>query len=196
MNRLSLLHGAALLVLAGLLGACTHEPANLAGRMRAALTPPALVADWIIQGRNDFAIYDLRSADAFAKGHLPNAVQVDPARLQQPGIVRALPNYKTLVFYGEGDTLDAQALRPLFARGLHVRILEGGYAAWQRDVLTRPTRVATPAAAKRDAVAKFLRGESALGTPETLKELPASKYVRPATLPPASPAPTYESEGC
>lgn len=196
MKRLSLLNGAALLALVLALGACTREPPNLAGRVRAAMTPPALVADWMIQGRNDFLVYDLRSPADFAKGHLPNAVQADPAKLAQPGIVRALPDYKTLVFYGAGDTVDVKALTPLFERGLHVRILDGGYAGWQRQVLTRPTRVATPAEAKRDAVAKYFRGESALGTPETLKELPASKYVRPPTLPSARPAPTYESEGC
>lgn len=196
MNRLSFLHGAALLAAALLIGACTHEPVDMAGRVRTAMTPPTQVADWIIQGRNDFVVYDLRSSEAFAKGHLPGAVQVDPAKLQQPGIVRALPDYKTLLFYDQGDDVDVKALTPLFARGLHVRILAGGYAGWQHQVLTPPVRVASREDAKRDAVAKFFRGESALGRPETLKELPASKYVRPATLPPAKPAPTYESEGC
>ncbi|HKI99482.1 MAG TPA: rhodanese-like domain-containing protein [bacterium] len=196
MKRLSLARIAPLLIVALSLAACSREPVNLAGRMNAALTPPRVIADWIIEGRNDFMLFDLRSPADFAKGHLPNAVQVDAAKLRDRGVVRALPDYKKLVFYGNGEQPSAEVLEPLFARGLHVMILEGGYGGWQRAVLTEPPHATTPEEAKRVAVAKYFRGESALGTPEPLKNIPAAKYLRPAQLPAAKPAPTYESEGC
>ena len=176
--------------------ACGREPVNLNGRMQAAITPPGVIADWIIQGRNDFMLFDLRDAAAYAQGHLPGAVQVEPARLRDRGIVRALPDYKALVFYGQNAAPSADLLRPLFERGLHVMILDGGYAGWERQVLSKPPRVASAEEARRDAVARFFRGESALGTPQPLKDIPASKFLKPAALPPAKPAPSYESEGC
>jgi rhodanese-related sulfurtransferase len=190
--RLSL----SLLLPLALLAACSREPAVPQSRVAAALTPPAVIADWIIQGRNDFALFDLRDPAAFAKGHLPAAVQVDPAKLREPGIVRALPDYKTLVFYGTDDSLHAEVLAPLFARGLHVMIVQGGYAGWQRHVLTRPQHATTPELAKQDAVARYFRGESVLGTAAPLKGIRAEQFLRPPALPAARPAPTYESEGC
>ena len=188
----------ALAMLAGafLLSACTREPANLGGRMRAAITPPGVIAGWIIQGRNDFMLFDLRDPTEFDQGHLPHAVQVDPAKLRDPDIVRGLPDYKALVFYGHSEEPDAKLLEPLFERGLHVIILEGGYMGWERHVLSKPRSVATPEEAKRDAMARFFRGESALGTPQPLKDIPADKYLKPAALPPARPPQSYESEGC
>jgi rhodanese-related sulfurtransferase len=179
-----------------LLAGCHRAPVNLQSRITDALTPPAVIADWIIQGRNDFMLFDLRSPAQFAQGHLPNAVAVDPARLRERGIVRALPDYKKLVFYAQDDAPAAELLAPLFERGLHVMILQGGYAGWERTVLAKPARLDSPEAAKRDAVARFFRGESALGTPQPLQNIPAAKYLKPAALPPAKPAPSYESEGC
>lgn len=207
MNPLHLFHPAArtrglmlavpaLLALLAPLASCSREPVALESRMHDAVTPPAVIADWVIQGRNDFLLFDLRDEAAYAAGHLPTAVRVDPASLKDPGVVRALPDYKKLVFYNGEDTVTGDLLRPVFARGLHVMILEGGYAGWQRTVLARPATVTTPAEAKRDAVAKYFRGESAMGTPEPLKNIPAEKYLRPPSLPAAQPAPTYQSEGC
>jgi rhodanese-related sulfurtransferase len=187
---------AALALALALPAACSREPAHLEARVQAALTPPAVIADWIIQGRNDFMLFDLRSADAFAAGHLPNAVRVEPAKLRAAGVVRALPDYKKLVFYGDADAGQGEQLAPLFARGLHVMILDGGYGAWQRQVLSPPEHAGTPELARRDAVARYFRGESALGTPTQLQDIPAKQYLRPAQLPPAKPAPTFESEGC
>ena len=184
------------LALALLLAGCEREPANFSGRLQAAITPPGVIADWLIQGRNDFMLFDLRDAAAYDRGHLPDAVRVDPAKLRDRGIVRALPDYKTLVFYAQADEPAADLLAPLFQRGLHVMILRGGYAGWERNVLAKPHNVVTLDDARRDAVARFFRGESALGTPQPLKDIPAAKYLKPAALPPAKAAPSYESEGC
>ena len=179
-----------------LLAACSREPTGLDSRIRAAVTPPPVIADWIIQGRNDFMVFDLRSELDFAAGHLPNAVRVDPRTLSDPGVVRALPDYKKLVFYNGENAVSGELLGVLFERGLHVMILQGGYAGWQRTVLGKPAQVVTREDAKRDAVAKYFRGESAMGTPEPLKKISADRYLRPPRVPAAQPAPTYQAEGC
>lgn len=191
--RLGLLLALAL-VLA--LAACTRERVPVQARMNAALTPPTVIADWLIEGRNDFMLFDVRSEAAFEAGHLPGAVHADPAELQQPGVVRALPDYKKLVFYGADNGVSAETLAPLFRAGLHVMVIEGGYAGWERAVLAKPERVSNPAEARQDAIARHFRGESALGSPQPLEEISAEEYLRPPQLPAAQPAPTYEMEGC
>lgn len=189
---------ALLLLLPGLLvlGApgCSREPELLQARMNTARTHPAQVADWIIQGRNDFLLVDLRPAEEYRRGHVPGAVNVEPARLTQPAAMRTLPDYKKLVFYGAEDQ-QARLLAPLFRRGLNVLTLEGGYEGWVQAVMTRPAAVTSPEEARRDAVSKYFRGESALGTPQPLKELPAQQYIRPPSLPPPAEKPP-QSEGC
>lgn len=179
-----------------LAAACSREPAYLGGRMLSAQTPPGVIADWILQGRNDFLLFDLRPAGDFFAGHLPGAARTDAAELGKPGVVRALPAYKKLVFYAGEAPPKAELLEPLLERGLHVIVMEGGYPRWQQEVLTTAPEAATPEARKRDAVARYFRGESALGTPVPLKEIKAEQFLRPPQLPQAAPAPTFESEGC
>jgi hypothetical protein len=182
------------LMLALLALACSREPELLHARMNTARTSPATVADWIIQGRNDFLLVDLRPAAEYRRGHVPGAVNVEPARLAQPAAVRTLPDYKKLVFYGAEDQ-QVRLLAPLFQRGLNVLILEGGYEGWVKTVMTRPTSLTSPDEVRRDAVSKHFRGESALGTPQPLRELPAQQYIRPPSLPPPAEKPP-QSEGC
>ncbi len=185
-----------LLALGMALSACTRDPSRLKGRVATALTPPVVVADWIIAGRNDFMLLDLRSQADFDAGHLPDAVQITPAKLQESGMVRALPTYKKLVLYDAAGEIEAETLYPLLEEGHHVLVLQGGYAAWQREVLTEPAVVEGPAEAKRRAVAQYLRGESTLGTPEPLGEIKAEEYLRPPALPAPAAAPTFADEGC
>jgi hypothetical protein len=181
------------LLLAPLLADCSGEPPWLEARMATARTGPGTVADWMIQGRNDFLVIDLRPAAAFQQGHLPGAIPVEPGRLMQSATVRTLPAYKKVLVYGAEDR-QAQLLAPLFARGLHVLTLEGGYDGWVRNVMTRPAAIAGAEDAKREAVRKYFRGESALGTPQPLRNQPAQQYLRPPNLPPAGKPP--QLEGC
>jgi rhodanese-related sulfurtransferase len=183
-----------LLLLAGLL-ACAPEPQKFEARMGTARTPPMVVADWIIQGRIDFFVIDLRQAEAFRKGHLPGAINLTPEELARPGTLRQLPDYKKLVFYGAEDQ-QARVLTPMFARGLHVLTLEGGYEGWQREVMTRPANLTSADGPKREAVSKYFRGESALGTPQMLKEVPAQQYIRPPGLPAGDGTRPKKLEGC
>ena len=177
-----------------LLAGCSRDPQLLEARMKSGRTQSATVADWIIQGRNDFMVIDLRPAEAYQKGHVPGAINVSPEQLSRTGTVRSLPDYKKLVFYGAEDR-QARLLAPAFGRGLNALTLDGGYEGWVREVMTRPASVSSPAEAKREAVSKYFRGESALGTPQPLKNLPAQQYLRPPSLPPPGEGPP-QAEGC
>ena len=174
--------------------ACSPEPQHYEARMSTARTDASMVADWIIQGRNDFLVLDLRTPAEFAKGHLPGAVNLDPADLSKASVLRQLPTYKKLVFYGAEDR-QPQLLQPVFARGLHVLTITGGYESWQHDVVSPLGEKNLPKDVKRIAVSKYFRGESALGTPQPLKEVPAQQYIRQPSLPATRAAP-LKLEGC
>ncbi|MBI3992182.1 MAG: hypothetical protein HY342_02830 [Candidatus Lambdaproteobacteria bacterium] len=178
-----------------LLAACSREPANLEARFRAAVTAPGVIADWIIQGRNDFMLVDLRAKADFEAAHIPGAISLPASEMARPEVTRSLPEYKKLVFYAAGNDVDPELLYPAFARGLHVMIMDRGYAGWQRNVLAEPPSDGSPRSARLLAVSKYFRGESALGTAKPLEGIPARQYIRPPSLP-IQPAAGTQSEGC
>lgn len=118
------------------------------------------LADWIIQGRTDYRLIDLRSESEYAAYHVPTAENVPVAQLPGYGLGR---NEK-IVLYSEGGIHSAQAwflLRAQKYQGAY--ILFGGLEAWKDEVLypVAPA-VATPqrnAAFERTAqVARFFGG--------------------------------------
>lgn len=179
--------------------ACTRSPVNLEERMETARTGPEMIADWIIEGRNDFLLVDLRPDVQYGAAHIRGAVHLSPQDLQDDQVVRSLPDYKKIVFYDEDGSLDAGTLRPAFEQGLRVMVLRGGYAAWEDEVLEPPQTVATQQERKAVAVARYFKGESALGTPQPLEEVRAEEYLQSEEELPAldleSEQP-YELEGC
>lgn len=188
---------AMLLVAMLLLAACTREPVDLHSRYAAARTEPMTVADWIIQGRNDFLLVDLRGKSAFDAKHIPGAIQLEQDKVDDERVVASFPDYKTLVFYDASGQVKPEQLAPVFQRGLHVMVLQGGFEGWEQQVLTAPEEADGPAAAKRVAVSKYFRGESALGTPKELKEISAEQYIKQPTLPlQQQEAAPFQMEGC
>lgn len=87
---------------------------------------------------------DARGAAAYAVGHIPGAVHLPPAELaasvgnpgapgRGPDPLAPLRKFKTLVIYDDDASCDlapgvAERLR---AQGFEVRILDGGWGAWQ-----------------------------------------------------------------
>ena len=90
------------------------------------------LADWIIQGRSDFRLIDLRDPAAFAEYHIPTAENVAITGLADHPLLR---NEK-IVLYSGGGIHSAQAWFLLRAGGYRgVYMLLGGLAAWQDDIL-------------------------------------------------------------
>jgi rhodanese-related sulfurtransferase len=93
---------------------------------------PRDLADWIISGRPDYRLIDVRDAAAFAAYRIPTAENVPISQLGGAGLLR---NEK-LVLYGDDGVKGTQAwflLRALGYRGAYV--LAGGLDAWKREVL-------------------------------------------------------------
>ena len=161
--------------------ACAKPP-SIGTRVEDAKVSASLIADWIIEGRNDFMIIDLRSEKEYENGHLPGAIHSSIEELSESETLDGLPDYKKIVFYGKDNWMDGGKLYPVFARGLHVLIISDGYKGWVGKVLKPSGSNEALEVARMDAVAKYLRGESILGTPQPLTNISAKEFVRKPRL--------------
>jgi rhodanese-related sulfurtransferase len=94
--------------------------------------PAAEVAEWIVQGRSDFRLVDVRDEKAFAQYHIPTAENIPIAALADADLGRN----ETLVLYSDGGSDAAQAWFLLTAKGHRgARIIQGGLEEWRSDVL-------------------------------------------------------------
>ena len=172
----------------------TQELATIVGSTVDHVTVQEL-ADWIIQGRTDYRLIDLRSEPEYAAYHIPTAESVPVALLPQYGLGR---NEK-IVLYSEGGIHSAQAwflLRAQKYPGAY--ILFGGLETWKDEVLYPVVpATATPqetAAFERTAqVARFFdggpRAAAAAADSGSLIALPAMPAAPGISIvPPGAPA--------
>jgi rhodanese-related sulfurtransferase len=123
------------------------------------------LADWIIQGKADFRVVDLRPEAAYAEYHIPPAEHIPVVGLAQSSLQR---NEK-VILYAEDGARAAQAWMLLRAKGYKgVYILRGGLEAWKDSVLfpripENPTPAQLVEFARAREVSKFFGG-----TPQAL----------------------------
>jgi len=93
---------------------------------------PAELAAWIIEGRTDYRLVDIRSEQAFAEYHIPTAENVPLATV----LDGALGRTDKIVLYGDGGIHAAQAWMALKGLGYRrVYTLLEGLDAWKDEVL-------------------------------------------------------------
>ena len=177
------------------------------------VTPDEL-ADWIVAGRQDYRLIDLRTAAEFAEYHIPQAENVAITALVDSDLAR---NEKIVLYSAEGIH-SAQAWFLLKAKEFPaVYILLGGLKQWTEQVVfpESPAESAGPveriAFAKAAERAKFFGGASraaAVAGPSTASAAPggvgasgASAPTLPKVVPPPAPAPggaaaKKKKEGC
>ena len=128
------------------------------------------LAGWIIEGRRDFAIVDMRDAEQFAAGHIQGAVNCgschesrDEGEAAQEG-EKFVDLSKKLVFYTETDK-EAVSLPRILHDNPRMFRLMGGYASWQKEVLGAVSfdgvrsEEELALRKKRDAVRAYFSGE-------------------------------------
>lgn len=147
------------------------------------------LADWIIQGRDDYALADLRAAKDFDAYHIPGAQNVPMAALTASSFAR---NQK-IVLCSDDGTQAAKALFLLEAQGYKsVYMLAGGMDAWHNSVLFPMKASNTDAAAfeKQVLVAKYFGGspQAASAAGSATLAVQALQVPVPATAAPAMPA--------
>jgi rhodanese-related sulfurtransferase len=162
---------------------------------------PLDLADWIIQGRTDYRLIDVRSEKEFATYAIPGAENVPVASLPDHGLMK---NDK-IVLYSDGGIHAAQAwmlLRSLGYKGVYM--LRGGLEGWNDDVLFPSLAETADAAArinfaKTAEVSKYFGGTPRTGGGPVAAARPAiaaPKLDTPAGVAPAGGAKKKKKEGC
>lgn len=160
------------------------------------------LADWIIQGKADFRVVDLRPAAAYAEYHLPPAENMPVAGLAQSSLQR---NEK-VILYAEDAARAAQAWMLLRARGYKgVYILRGGLEAWKDSVLfpripANPTPAQLVEFARAREVSKYFGGtpEALAGDVAGAQTIAMPKLAMPAPAAAGAPGAVKKKkkEGC
>lgn len=165
---------------------------------------PADLAAWIVEGRADYRLIDLRDAAAFAKYHIPTAESLPLAEVADGGLAR---NEK-LVLYGQGVVHAAQAFMVLRGQGYgSVYTLLGGLDAWMEEVLfpvmpLRPSPEERARFERSAQLARFFGGQpraaAAPGAEPQPLAIPAPADVVAPTLPAGAglSSPKKKREGC
>ncbi len=167
---------------------------------------PEELADWIVAGRADYRLIDLRAADEFDRYRIPGAERVAIPDLLDAGLSRD----ERIVLYSEEGIHAAQAWMLLKAhRFPAVYILLGGLAGWQEHVLYPVEPVADAPIAERAAfaraaeIARHFGGGPRAATTAGAALAPALPTPEPPRIaapvaPPAGarPAAKRKREGC
>jgi rhodanese-related sulfurtransferase len=160
-----------------------------------------VLADWIIQGRADYRLIDLRNEKDYAAYHIPSAENITLSSLDQSG----LKHNEKIILYSEGGIHSAQAWMLLEAKGYKgVYILRGGLEEWKDQVLfpripENPTPAQVVEFAKTKEVSKYFGGVPQTGGAEekSVPQIAAPKLEMPA---PGAAAPKAtgkkKKEGC
>lgn len=173
-------------------GAVTLKPRELAAIVQTEVDHVSVqeLAGWIVQGRNDYRLIDLRDPQAYATYHIPPAENIPITDL--PG--DALARNEKIVLYSDGGIHSAQAWFLLEAQGYQgVYILRGGLEEWNDQILypTLPAK-ATPeqisAFEKDRQISAFFGGTPRLGGMP--QEAPAPLPAAPAVTSPKVQAPS------
>lgn len=119
---------------------------------------PGDLSQWIIQGKNDFILVDIRSKEEFAEGHIKTAKSIPLALLlKRSTMEREFIDGKMVILYSNGTSHAAQACLVLKTAGIDCYVLEGGYNYWIETVLKPAEPVA---GAADDEILKYRAAQS------------------------------------
>lgn len=158
------------------------------------------LAAWIVEGRSDYRLIDLRGEAEFAEYHIPTAENLTLSALPDAG----LSPTETLVLYSDGGIHAYQAWMLMRAKGYrNVYTMKGGLDEWKDSVLfpTLAENAPTPERARFEKVAamsRFFGGTPRSGggaAPQMTIAMP--KVEAPVVGPAAGPKkPKRKKEGC
>jgi rhodanese-related sulfurtransferase len=159
-----------------------------------------IVADWIILGKSDFRLIDLRNEKDFAEYHIPSSENIALSGLDKSNLQR---NEK-IILYSDGGIHSAQAWMLLEAKGYKgVYILRGGLEEWKDQILfphipKNPTPAQLVEFARTKEVSKFFGGtpQSVAGTDVSTPKLSMPKLEAPAGALAKPTTGKKKKEGC
>ncbi|HOV09900.1 MAG TPA: rhodanese-like domain-containing protein [Spirochaetota bacterium] len=176
----------------------SFKPEDLAAAIASgddAITASTL-SEWIIQGKSDLMIIDIRSEEDFSKGAIKNAVNIPLQKLLKKETLNSEFNVpKTVVLYSNGNSHAHQAWLVLKSAGVDALVLQGGYNAWVETILN-PSK---PVAMEDDEVLKYNAALSVakfFGSAGEIKESSASENKSAPVNKPAAQPKKKKLAGC
>ncbi len=137
-NRNLAIAALSLAALALVAGGSSHrvsvDPKEFASRIQNELdhVDALELSEWISTKREGYRLIDLRTAEEFARYHIPGAEHIALPDLVDTRFKKS----ETIVLYSEGGVHSAQAMFLLWTKGCNnVFMLRGGIAEWEADVL-------------------------------------------------------------
>lgn len=156
------------------------------------------LADWIIEGKVDYRLVDLRDEKEYQEYFIPTAVNIPVGKILDAGLMR---NQKILL-YSDDNTKAAQAWFLLKSKDYKgVYILDGGVDSWKDEILF-PKLAANPTPEQKSEfdkiveVSKFFGGSPQTGGEESTQEIAMPKLELPAAIPMSTPGKKPKREGC
>lgn len=122
------------------------------------------LAHWIVEGRGDFELIDVRMPAEFEAGSIPDASNVPIAKLVTEEALSGLPRDRKVVVYSNGSENAAKATTLLRLAGVNAQVLVGGYNAWHRrilnpDITAQELDGEAPSISEQRALACYFVGE-------------------------------------
>ena len=161
---------------------------------------PEELAGWIITGKADYRLVDLRKEADFSEYHIPTAENISLPSISGGQLNRG----EKIVLYSDGGIHSAQAWFLLKANGYKgVYILRGGFEEWKDQILfprladnAPPAEVA--AFEKAKLVSTFFGGSPQVGGAATSSAptMALPKLEAPAGAQPKAGATKKKKEGC
>lgn len=93
------------------------------------------LAHWLVEGRGDFVLIDVRVPDDFEAGSIAGAENIPIAQLVSDDVLSRLPTDRLIVIYSNGSENAAKATVMLRLSGFDAHLLTGGYNAWHQKIL-------------------------------------------------------------
>jgi len=159
---------------------------------------PLELADWIIKGKADYTLVDLRNEDLYNQYFIPTAINVPLPQLPESDLLR---NQK-IILYAEDDVNAAQGWFILKSQGFKgVYILDGSLKGWNDEVLfpklaVNASKEEIEQFEKVKEISKYFGGVPQTGSEqisETKMNLPAPQVT---TQPGVTKTKKKKREGC
>ncbi len=151
------------------------------------------LSTWIVEGRKDFMLVDLRPAQEFEAGHIKTARHIPITDLLQNGTLDKLPSDRSIVLYSNGTANAAQAVVVLRCSGKKAYSLMGGYNHWQ-EYTQNPELAGEADEEKLQTVKRKATGWYFSEDYDALGGMPLGKTgaIPASMLPASSPVPVAE----
>ncbi len=156
------------------------------------------LADWIIIGKYDYRLVDLRDTEKYNSYNIPGSENIPVREILDSDLMR---NEK-IVLYSDEETVAAQSWFLLKAdKFKHVYILEGGLKYWEDHVLfpilpAEPTKEQLTLFEKKKEVSKFFGGQPQVGGGEEQIKRETPKLKAPPKVTVTKKRKKKSREGC